>query len=300
MQADGKSDDRRISQNLVAYDQSETFTKISNYFESACRAMRNEREAKKSLLDNPADIGQTVETIYLDFLKQHIPAVCDVLQGGYVFDVEGCRSHQMDIIVHSGNAYRFRDSSGLACATLEGTVANIEVTSYLDRRKIDGDLKKFAFIPPTRQFRGLGNREAFKSIEGVQEWWSDTPYKAVVAFDGVDAKTALEQINSFYSINHHVPVARRINILHMLDQYCIIKSDFDVHPDIDPSQRGEYTAVGSGRVDTLATSLILTRISQLLHLVTRNAYTSNDLRRNIMKSLPRLWCGNSIPVERSG
>ena len=211
IQADGKSDDRRISQNLVTYDQSETFTKISNYFESACRAMRNEREAKKSLLDNPADIGQTVETIYLDFLKQHIPAVCDVLQGGYVFDVEGCRSHQMDIIVHSGNAHRFRDSSGQACATLEGTVANNEVTSYLDRRNIDGDLKKFAFIPPTRQFRGLGNREAFKSIEGVQEWWSDTP-KAVVAFDGVDAKTALEQINSFYSINHHVPIARRINI----------------------------------------------------------------------------------------
>ena len=68
MQADGKSDDRRISQNLVAYDQSETFTNISDYFESECCAMRNEREAKKSLLDNPADIGQAVETIYLNFL----------------------------------------------------------------------------------------------------------------------------------------------------------------------------------------------------------------------------------------
>ena len=288
MQANGKNNDRRISQNLVAYDQSETFIKVSNYFESACRAMLHHREAHKSLLDNPADIGRAVEGIYLEFLKQHVPALCDILQGGYVFDVEGNRSHQMDIIVHSANTHRFKDSSGQACATLEGTVADIEVTSYLDRKKIDDELKKFAFIPPTGQFRGLGNREAFKRIEGVQELWSDTPYKAVVAFDGVDAKIALEQINSFYSINHHVPIARRINILHMLDQYCIIKSDFDVHPDTDPSQRGEYTAVGSGRVDTLATSLILTRISQVLHLVTRNAFTSNDLRRNIMRSLPRL------------
>ena len=287
MQANGKSDDRRISPNLVAYDQSETFTNISDYFESACSAIRNECDAKRSLLDNPADIGQTVETIYLDFLKQHIPAVCDVLQGGYVFDVEGRRSHQMDIIVHSGNTHRFIDSSGKACATLEGTVANIEVTSRLDRTKIDGDLKKFAFIPPTKQFKGLGNREAFESNEGVKKFWSDTPYKAVVAFDGVDAKTALEQINSFYSINDHVPITRRINSLHMVDQFCIYRSDFDVHPDTDPSQRGEYNEVENGRVDTFATSLILTRISQVLHLVTRNAYTSNDLRRNIMKSLPR-------------
>lgn len=285
MQADGKSDDRRMPQNLVAYDQPETFAKISNYFESACCAMRNERDSKKSLLDNSADIGQTVEGIYLEFLKQHVPAVCDILQGGYVFDVEGRRSHQMDIIVHSGNTHRFRDSNGQACATLEGTVANIEITSYLDRRKVDRELKKFAFIPPTGQFRGLGNREVFKTMDGVQEWWSDTPYKVVIAFDGVDAGTALEQINSFYMINHHVPIARRINILHMLGQYCIIKSDFDVHPDTDPSQRGEYTTVGSGRVDTLATSLILTRISQVLHLVSRNAYTSNDLRRNIMRNL---------------
>ena len=77
----------------------------------------------------------------------------------------------MDIIVHSGSTHRFRDSSGKACATLEGTVANIEITSHLDRTKIDGDLKKFAFIPPTGQFRGLGNQGAFKSIEGFQEWW---------------------------------------------------------------------------------------------------------------------------------
>ena len=285
MRLDGDDNDRRIPQNLVAYDQSETFVKISDYLQSACRAMRNEREAKRSLLDNSADIGRTVEGIYLEFLKQHVPAVCDILQGGYVFDVEGRRSHQMDIIVYSGNTYRFRDSGGQACATLEGTVADIEVTSSLDRRKIDQELRKFAFIPPTAQFRGLGNREVFKTNEGLQDWWSDTPYKAVIAFDGVDAMTALQQINSFYAINDHIPIARRINILHMLEQYCIIKSDFDVYRDTDPSQRGEYTAVASGQVDTLATSLILTRISQILHLVSRNAYTSNDLRRNIMREL---------------
>ena len=285
MQADGKCDARRISRNLVAYDPTETFTKISNYFESACRAMLHEREAKRSLLDNPADIGKAVEGIYLEFLKQQVPAICDILQGGYVFDVEGSRSHQMDIIVHSANTHRFKDSSGQACATLEGTVADIEVTSYLDGRKIDDELGKFAFIPPTGEFRGFGNRQVLETMPGVQEWWSDTPFKAAIAFDGVDAAAALDRVNSFYTINDHIPVARRINVLHMLNRYCIIKSDFDVHPNTDPSQRGEYTVVGSGRVDTLATSLILTRISQILHLVSRNAYTSNDLRRNILRNL---------------
>ena len=285
MEADGKHHDRQISRDLVAYDTRETFTKISNYFESACSAMLHEREAKRSLLSNPADIGKAVEGIYLEFLNQHVPAICDILQGGYVFDVEGHRSHQMDIIVHSGNTHRFRDSSGQACATLEGAVADIEVTSFLDRRKIDDELRKFAFIPPTREFRGLGNRQVFQTMPGVKEWWSDTPFKVVVAFGGVDSGTALDQINSFYTINDHIPVPRRVNVLHMLGRYCIIKSDFDVHPNTDPTQRGEYTAVGSGRVDTLATSLILTRISQNLHFVSRNAHTSNDLRRNIMRNL---------------
>ena len=190
----------------------------------------HDRKAKTSLLDNPADKGQAVESIYLEFLKQHVPAVCDILQGGYVFDVKGRRSHQLDIIVHSGNTHRFRDSRGQACATLEGTVAGVEVTSFLDKRKIDDELKKFAFIPPTGDFRGLGNRQLFQTDPHIKEWWLDTPFKVVVAFDGVDAGTALDQLNSFYTINHHIPTTRRINVLHMLNQYCIVKSDFDVHP----------------------------------------------------------------------
>lgn len=286
MQADGRCDDRRISRNLVAYESSATFGKISDYFESECRAMVNQRMSKRSLYDNSADIGNAVESIYLEFLKQHVPAICDLLLGGYVFDVEGRRSHQMDIIVHSGNTHRFREPSGQACATLEGTVADIEVTSFLDRRKIDDELKKFAFIPPTGQFRGIGNRSLFQTEPDIKEFWADTPLKVMVAFDGsIDAVGALDRINSFYDINDHIPITRRVNVVHMLNRYCIIKSDFDVHPDSDPSQRGKYNAVERGRVDTLATSLILTRITQIFHLVSRNANTSNDLRRNIMRNL---------------
>ena len=285
MQTDGTDDGRRISRNLSAYDPLETFTKISKYFESACCAMLHDREAKRTLLENPADIGRAVESIYLEFLRKHVPAICDILQGGYVFNIEGNRSHQMDIIIHSGNTHRFRDSSGQACATLEGTVAAIEITSFLGKKKIDDELKKFAHIPPTGEFLGLGNRQVIQADPDVKEFWCDSPFKAVVAFDGVDGTTALDQLNSFYIINDHIPIARRINVLHMLNKYCIIKSDFDVHHNTDPSQRGVYNLVGSGQVDTLATSLILTRISQILHFVSRNAYTSNDLRRNIMRNV---------------
>ena len=285
MQERRQHKDRRISKDLRAHDPSETFKGISTYFESACQAMRYEREAKRSLLRNPADIGAAVEEIYRAFLHKHVPAMCDILQGGYVFDVDGHRSHQMDIIVHSGNTHRFRDASGQACATLEGTVASIEVTSYLDKRKIDEELRKFAFIPPTRPFRGMGNRRVIETNPDYREWWQDTPFKVLIAFDGEDANTALEQICSFYRVNDHVPTTRRINVLHLLGRYCIIKSDFDVHPNDSPAERGGYNAIRSGSVDTLATSLILTRISQNLHLISRNAYSSNDLRRNIMKHI---------------
>ena len=285
MSAEDELHPRQISRGLVSYEPSSTFSKISDYFEATCRAMVHQRQGQRRLLDNSADIGGSVEDIYRGFLSQHVPAVCDTLQGGYVFDIEGRRSRQMDIIVHSGNTHRFKDDSGQACATLEGTVADVEITSYLNGMKIDDELEKFAFIPPTREFRGLGNRKIFRQKPDVQEWWLDTPLKVVVAFDGVSASAALERINSFYAINDHIPLARRVNVLHMLNQYCIIKSDFDVHPDSDPSQRGVYNAVWTGRVDTLATSLILTRITQVLHLVSRNSNTGNDLRRNMMRHL---------------
>lgn len=259
--------------------------KISQYFESACEAMLHERKGRARLFDNPADIGDAAEETYRTFLAQHIPAICDILQGGYVFDVEGNRSRQMDIIVHSGNTHSFRDDTGPACATLEGTLADIEVASFLDTRKIDDELEKFAFIPPTREYRGIGNREAFSQTPGLEEWWFDTPLKVVVAFEGVSASSALDRINSFYSVNDHVPFTRRVNVIHMLTRYCIVKSDFDFRPNNDPSQRGVYNRIEIGHVDTLAISLILTRISQILHLVSRNAYTGNDLRRNIMGHL---------------
>ena len=283
MQADGTSDTRRISSELIVCDPAETFAKIRDYFRSECIAMLSQRQGKRRLLDNPADIGQAVEDIYLGFLEQQVPATCDLLKGGYVFDVEGYRSRQMDIFVHSGNTHRFRDSSRQACASLEGTVAAIEVTSFLDKRKIDAELTKFAFIPPTRPFKGIGNRKIFETNQGFSDFWFDTPLKVVVAFDGADADKALDQINSFYTINSHIPIARRMNILHMLNRYCIIKSDFDVYPDND-KRPGVYTAVGSGHVDGLATSLILTRISQLLHLILRNAYQANDLWRNMFRA----------------
>ena len=276
---------RRISRDLVAGDSATTFTKISQYFESACEAMLHERKGRARLYDNPADIGDAAEETYRTFLAQHTPAMCDILQGGYVFDVEGNRSRQMDIIVHSGNTHRFRDDTGQACATLEGTLADIEVASFLDTRKIDDELEKFAFIPPTKEFRGIGNRTVFQQNPDWQEWWSDTPLKVVIAFDGVSASSALDRINSFYCVNDHIPLARRVNVIHMLNRYCIVKSDFDFWPDSDPTQRGVYNRVETGHVDTLATSLILTRISQILHLVSRNAYTGNDLRRNIMGHL---------------
>ena len=187
MKTNGNCDDRRIAPNLEAYDPSKTFAAISGYFESACSAMLHERNAKKSLLSNPADIGKAIEGVYREFLKQHVPAKSDILEGGYVFDVAGRRSHQMDIIVHSGDTHRFRDTEGQACATLEGTVADIEVTSYLAKRKIDDELKKFAHIPPMAQFRGLGNRREFEKNPDLKEFWADAPYKAVIAFDGVDA-----------------------------------------------------------------------------------------------------------------
>jgi hypothetical protein len=42
-----------------------------------------------SIFPNPSDNGQIKEHIFLDFLKQHIPNSCNVLLGGFLFNLDG-------------------------------------------------------------------------------------------------------------------------------------------------------------------------------------------------------------------
>ena len=100
------------------------------------------------LLTNSSGVGTEREMVYRRFLKRHVPKMCDVFLGGYVFDTKGNRSRQVDIIVTGGNTPRFRMSSGNRyIAPLEGTIAVAEVKSRLDKGSLLDAMKNCLALP---------------------------------------------------------------------------------------------------------------------------------------------------------
>lgn len=54
---------------------------------------------KETILENRPNIGDLREDTLLDFLKRHLPKRCVPVKGGFVFDHNGNRSSQIDIII---------------------------------------------------------------------------------------------------------------------------------------------------------------------------------------------------------
>ena len=61
------------------------------------------KQDKLSFLNNPTAVGTDREEIYRRFLERHVPKSCEVFRGGYIFNLEGVRSRQIDVIVTAGS-----------------------------------------------------------------------------------------------------------------------------------------------------------------------------------------------------
>ena len=64
------------------------YDRLYAYLGAVGSVLRGEAEAA-SIFPNTSDVGQAREMIYAEFLRNHIPANCNVFLGGFVFDIEG-------------------------------------------------------------------------------------------------------------------------------------------------------------------------------------------------------------------
>ena len=223
------------------------------------------------ILTNPSGIGTEREEVYRRFLKRHVPKMCDVFLGGYVFDLQGKRSKQTDIIVTGGNTPRFRLSGrSRFIAPLEGTIAVAEVKSRLDKNSLQEALENCMAIPPMP-----GPESALPSFLSYEkEAWEDRPFKVIFAFDGIERDSVAEHLGNFLKANRDRPTYRLPNIIHVLGKYTFRKihtsqirgsSSDKVIPDITGAYHGFLK-----NADVLAMMEILDAIHQ-------GAFASNFL-----------------------
>ena len=199
--------------------ESNTLNLMVEHFTAVAAELDNSAR-QAGLLTNPTGIGTEREEAYRSFLERHAPKICDVFLGGYVFDQQGNRSRQTDIIVTGGNTPRFRLPNGNRfIAPLEGTIATVEVKSRLDRNTLVEAINNSLSIPAMSDPDGVSP----PFMEVHQEAWEDSPYKIVFAFGGIEQSTLNQHLVDFLKDPTNQVGARLPNLIHVLGKYTIRK-----------------------------------------------------------------------------
>ena len=252
----------------------DVFGKLAEHYASVAQELSSQAQ-QAGVLANATATGTEREDVYRKFLERHLPRTCDVFLGGYVFDMLGRSSSQIDVIVTGGNVPRFEMSSGNRyIAPLEGTIGVAEIKSQLTKQSLYEALEGCASIPPMPDPEGIGAPYLHLS----EASWKDTPYKIVFAYDGIAMDTVCAHIFDFYEHNSDIPAFRRPNIVHVLNKYLIVRPVSGITlspPDGEPQpEEGQLYPVGSGS-EADVSALILTLLT-----LQKGAFTSPHLMYN--------------------
>ena len=261
----------------------DTYYDLAKHFERIATELKAQA-LQSSILGNSSGVGTDREEVYRGFLERHLPKNCDAFLGGYVFDMEGIKSKQIDIIVTAGPTPRFLlADEGRHIAPLEGTIATVESKSNLDSRELTNSLEKCASIPQMPSQEGI----VPPILEIPQSMWDDIPFKVIVAYDGIGRQSLLESINRFYEDNPNIPLWRRPNLIHVIGEYFIVRTREGfgaIDPDGTPAQNqptiGSYRWFVRGS-DAMAVALTLSTIQA-------NAFLANYLKYNYFNWLNRI------------
>ena len=198
----------------------EFYKRLQEYFSMIGKVLKGEADSA-SIFPNSTDVGMSRERIYSEVLKQHLPSSCNVYYGGFVFDLDGNESKQVDLIVSNDKSLRFnfynQDGSGKSFACIDGCIAVASIKSNLDSTQLIDSLKNIASLPNKTPIDGRKN--PLIRIKNYDNW----PFKIVYASDGVSTETIYKTIKQFYLDNPNIPIHKRPDLIHVAGKYVFVK-----------------------------------------------------------------------------
>lgn len=200
------------------------YERLKDYYQKVGQVLRGEADVA-SIFPNTTDIGWSRERIYAEFLRLHLPSSCNVMFGGFIFNLTGDESKQIDVIVTVDVCpqYNFenRDGRGKSFSCIEGTLAVVSLKSNLDSRELINALDNIASLPSKLP---LGDKAMPQvNIPNYDEW----PYKIIYAPNGVSSETLSNTLSEYYRNNPDIPFHRKPNLIHVAGRYNIVRLDDD-------------------------------------------------------------------------
>ncbi len=176
-----------------------------------------------SIFPNTTDIGISRERIYAEFLKSHLPSGCKVLFGGFVFNLEGNMSNQIDLIIigDSNPQFNFHNQEGYgkSFACIEGTLAVVSIKSDLTSSELNDALENIASLPDKEPLGSKAN--PFMNIPDYEDW----PYKVIYSPKGMTMENLIGKIDDFCKANPNLSVTKMPNLIHVGGRGCVIRTN---------------------------------------------------------------------------
>lgn len=170
--------------------------KLNDYFQNVADVLDKKKKISE-VFPNTSDSGQTREGILRQFLEDHVPHRCKVLQGGFVFDSNDNESSQIDVIIHNDLSLQFntlRELSQKSFVTIEGCYAVISVKTNLDKQQLENSLEGFSTIPKTPKLIITSSVTPPKITENI-------PLRIIFAFSGLSSSKIKSHLINYYEKN---------------------------------------------------------------------------------------------------
>ena len=197
------------------------FDRLQDYYANVAEVLRGEAKSSSIFPNNP-DAGQNRERFYAELLRQHLPSTCNVFLGGFLFDLAGRVSKQIDIVVTNGQSPRFNlnnpDGQGKSFACIDGTLAVVSVKSHLNTKELCDCLDNLASLPDKKD---LGDRA--NPLLSIEKAYCEWPYKVILSYDGMRTDNVVKAMNEYYASNPDIPLNKRPNVIYVVGQYLIIR-----------------------------------------------------------------------------
>jgi hypothetical protein len=197
------------------------YIRLKDYFNDVGKVL-NGKASASSIFLNPTDIGQSREMIYAKVLEQHLPTSCNIRFGGFLFNLEGKESNQIDIMVINDTSPQFNlnneDGKGKTFACIEGAIAVASLKSDLDSRNLSDALGNIASLPEKENLSDVRLVRPFENMN-----YEDWPFKMVYAPKGISLENLKAQLQNYYIENPSIPPTKRPNLIHVAGRYYLFK-----------------------------------------------------------------------------
>lgn len=197
------------------------FDRLQKYFLDVGRVLRGQANVA-AVFPNSSDIGNSREQIYGSFLKEHLPSSCVVVYGGFLFNLNGDESKQIDIIITNDVSpqYVFNSQCGQAKTfrCIEGCIAVASIKSNLNTHELFDSLENIASLPDKQPLGNRGN--PMIDLSDYEDW----PFKIIYASDGISLANLYSKIDTFYKKKPHISYFNRPNLIHVAGKYNLIRT----------------------------------------------------------------------------